>query len=212
MRARGYGDLVPVEEASPVTEPSLEDVRREHILLAAMTCFARWGVPRTRMEDIAKEAGVARPALYRSFASKEALQQAVMVRHIERRAARLHEAVPPRGPTGPLILQALLAGIVEPPDDSVSTSVLGMEIVHDTARVVADSEAITEAMTAYWEPYLRHAQERGELRPAVTVSRAVRWLTMTVFYFLSLPEVRPAPADLAADLQTFVVDAIIQPA
>jgi len=35
---------------------------------------------------------------------------------------------------------------------------------------------------------------------------------MTVFYFLSLPEVRPAPADLAADLHTFVVGAIIQPA
>lgn len=191
---------------------SLEDARRERIVTAALACFERWGVQRTRMEDIAKEAGVARPALYRSFASKEALQQAVMVRHIRRRAHELHERVPRRGPAGPLILRALLAGIVEPPGDSVSTSVLGPDVVHDTARAVADSEAIAEAMNDYWEPYLVHAAERGELRAGVTIEAAVRWLTMIVFYFLTLPEVAPPAERLPLDLQTFVVDAIVRSA
>lgn len=185
--------------------------RHERIVAAAMACFERWGVPRTRMEDIAKEAGIARTVLYRHFASKDALQQEVMVRHIERRAAELHRKVPRRGAAGPLVLRALLAGITEPSGDRVSESVLGVEVVHDTAALVATSPAIAAAMHAYWEPYLRHAEERGELRAGVTVDDAVRWLTMIVFYFLTLPEVAP-PADRLEDhLRTFVVDAIVTP-
>jgi AcrR family transcriptional regulator len=161
------------------------------------------------MEDIAGEAGVARPVLYRFFASKDALQQAVMVRHILRRAAELHERLPCRGAAGPLILRALLAGVTEPPGDRVSESVLGIDVVHDTARLVAESPEIAAAMHAYWEPYLVHARERGELRAGVTVDDAVRWLTMIVFYFLTLPEVAPPADRLAEHLRTFVVDAIV---
>ena len=132
-----------------------------------------------------------------------------MVRHIVRRAAELHARVPCRGAAGPMILQALLAGVTGPPGDHVSESVLGVDVVHDTARLVAESPEIAAAMHAYWEPYLVHARERGELRTGVTVDDAVRWLTMIVFYFLTLPEVAPPPDRLAGHLQTFVVDAIV---
>jgi AcrR family transcriptional regulator len=188
-----------------------DDSQHERIVIAATACFERWGVPRTRMEDIAKQAGVSRPTLYRYFASKDALQQAVMVRHIRRRAAALHQRVPRSGPSGPLILQALLAGATEPSDDHVSESVLGTEVVHDTARLVGESAAIHEAMHHYWEPFLQYAADRDELRDGVTIESAVRWLTMIVFYLLTLPEVGPPPERLAADLETFVVGAIIKP-
>jgi len=202
---------VPPGPSSNLVRATEGDDRTERIVAAATACFERWGVPRTRMEDIAKEAGVARTVLYRHFASKDALQLAVMVRHIERRAAELHRRVPRRGPAGPLVLRALLAGITEPSGDRVSESVLGVEAVHGTAALVATSPAIAAGMHAYWEPYLRHAETRGELRTGVTVDDAVRWLTMIVFYFLTLPEVAP-PADRLEDhLRTFVVEAIVSP-
>lgn len=185
--------------------------RTERIVVAAMACFERWGVARTRMEDIAAEAGVPRTVLYRHFASREALQQAVMVRHIERRAAELHERLPPRGASHALILEALVAGLTDPPGDTVSQSVLGAEVVHRTAAMVATSEVIAAAMRSYWEPYLRHAQERGELRRGVTVPEAVRWLTSITFFFLTLPEMAPPAERLSSTLATFVVDAIVEP-
>lgn len=200
---------MPRAQPTEVDSAASDEAQRQRIVEAATACFERWGVSRTRMEDIAKDAGIPRPALYRYFPSKDALQLAVMVAHIRRRAAELHAQVPRKGPAGPLILRALLAGIIEPSGDRVSESVLGTDVVHATARLVGESGVIFDAMTEYWEPYLRHADERGELRPGVTIDSAVRWLTMMVFYFLTLPEVAPSPARIEADLQTFVVDAII---
>jgi AcrR family transcriptional regulator len=163
------------------------------------------------MEDIAAEAGVPRTVLYRHFASREALQQAVMVCHIERRAAELHERLPPRGASRALMLKALVAGITDPPGDTVSRSVLGVEVVHRTAAMVATSEVIAAAMRGYWEPYLRHAQARGELRRGVTIPDAVQWLTSIAFFFLTLPEMAPPAERLSDTLATFVVDAIVSP-
>ena len=54
-----------------VTGPLSE--RQEHILDAAETCFVRNGFDRTTMQDIAREARMSSPNIYRYFASKEAL-------------------------------------------------------------------------------------------------------------------------------------------
>jgi len=45
--------------------------RRQQILAAALTCFARQGYFQTRMDDIVRESGLSKGALYHHFASKE---------------------------------------------------------------------------------------------------------------------------------------------
>jgi AcrR family transcriptional regulator len=47
--------------------------RRDRILDAAKTCFVRTGFDRTTMQDIAKEAEMSSPNIYRYFPSKESL-------------------------------------------------------------------------------------------------------------------------------------------
>lgn len=57
----------------PKLKPDTQRARREHILDAAFTCFARGGFHATTMQAICKEAGVSPGALYVYFDSKEAL-------------------------------------------------------------------------------------------------------------------------------------------
>lgn len=57
----------------PKLKPDTQRARREHILDAAMTCFARGGFHATTMQDICKGAGVSPGAVYVYFDSKEAL-------------------------------------------------------------------------------------------------------------------------------------------
>jgi AcrR family transcriptional regulator len=48
------------------------------LLQAAQVVFARYGVSKTTMNDIAREAGVARQTLYNSYPSKEAVLRAAL--------------------------------------------------------------------------------------------------------------------------------------
>lgn len=57
----------------PRLKPDTQRARREHILDAASTCFARSGFHRTTMQDICAEAGISPGALYVYFKSKEEL-------------------------------------------------------------------------------------------------------------------------------------------
>ena len=187
-----------------------ETDRHERIVEAAASCFGRWGYIRTRMEDIAKEAAIARPALYRYFPSKEALLLEVILRHIENRGRQLHATLPCKGPAAPLLLKAFMWGVTATDDREVIEQILGVEVMHDTARLIAESERVRDTLADYWRPYLEHARSTGALRKGVDLDRAVRWLTLVRFTFLSLPELAP-PADEVEDyLRTFVIGAIVE--
>jgi AcrR family transcriptional regulator len=58
---------------------------RERILEAAALCFARFGIAKTTLGDVAREAGVARVTVYRQFVDKEALFAGTTARIIRRR-------------------------------------------------------------------------------------------------------------------------------
>ncbi|GAB4510821.1 MAG: hypothetical protein Tsb0020_28390 [Haliangiales bacterium] len=60
-------------EVNPDALEPESDERRLAILEAALACFFQYGYSRTRMEDIARTAGISRPNLYNSFRNKEAI-------------------------------------------------------------------------------------------------------------------------------------------
>ncbi len=66
-----------------VTDAHIE-ARRNQIILAAWECFARSGYYQTKMQDIAREAGISAGAIYRYFPSKEAVLKAISERSLER--------------------------------------------------------------------------------------------------------------------------------
>src|SRR5438270_14022155 len=90
----------PKAEGDPVTR----------VLDAAADCFKRYGVHRTRMEDIAELAGLARPNLYRYFPNKESLVLDVIVRETRVTHRKRLEQLQIRGPIAPLLVQAMVLG------------------------------------------------------------------------------------------------------
>jgi len=57
---------------------SRETARRTMIMEAAFGTFANYGFKRTSMDDIAKAAGISRPALYQTFANKNDIFRALI--------------------------------------------------------------------------------------------------------------------------------------
>jgi len=61
----------------PKIKPETLAARREQILRAAETCFARQGFHQTTMQDVIKESELSAGCIYSYFASKEELIQAI---------------------------------------------------------------------------------------------------------------------------------------
>ena len=57
---------------------NVENPKQIAILTAAFDVFASYGFKRTSMDDIAKAAGVSRPALYQSFSNKVDIYRAIV--------------------------------------------------------------------------------------------------------------------------------------
>ena len=61
----------------PKVKPETLAARREQILQAAETCFARQGFHQTTIQDVIRESGLSAGCIYSYFASKEELIQAI---------------------------------------------------------------------------------------------------------------------------------------
>lgn len=85
--------------------------RREDLLAAAARRFVSTGIRRTTMEDIAKEAHAGKATLYRHFANKDAVIDALLDREAERFERLLERAAADHDAAADRIEAAFLAGV-----------------------------------------------------------------------------------------------------
>src|SRR5262245_57573272 len=77
-----------------VIDLSAEISHEERLADAALRCIARWGVAKTSLDDVAREAGCSRATVYRVFpGGKDALLGAVGRREIDRFFVGLQVAI-----------------------------------------------------------------------------------------------------------------------
>src|SRR5690554_7577586 len=75
-----------------MTKHKPHDERRQQILEAAMECFIRNGYAHTRVDDIAREAGLSKGGIYFHFPSKRDIFDALQAVEVERTIAAVMEA------------------------------------------------------------------------------------------------------------------------
>lgn len=180
------------------------------IIAAAARCFARWGIQRTRVEDIAVEVGIARPHIYRYFASKDAIVHAVVLREIRHHHRRLAERFPHNGPAADLIIGSLVSGIRDTANDPDLPFLVGGDAANVTARSLTSSPEVLSELRTHWVPLLEYARGRGELREGLNLDKAARFLVHIQLSYLALPEMAPPPTELEDDLRLFILPALIE--
>jgi AcrR family transcriptional regulator len=85
--------------------------RREDLLAAAARRFVAVGIRKTTMEDVAREARAGKATLYRHFANKDAVIDALLEREAERFVTELERAAAGRPDAAGRIEAAFLAGV-----------------------------------------------------------------------------------------------------
>lgn len=129
------------------------DPKQQAILEAAWMAFSTYGFRKTSMDDIAKGAGMSRPALYLHFKNKEAIFRALVAAYYGAAAAGVREALAEPGPL-PEQLLAAFQGQAGEGVKMMMSSPHGMELFEITksvaGEVIAEGEAALSGIYAEW--------------------------------------------------------------
>ncbi len=144
-----------------------KEERRNRIMDAAMRVFARLGVHRARMEDVAQEAHVSKGALYWYFRSKDELLRAILARMFEPDLRLMEEMVQQQD----LPVVERLEVLARKALDSLPQVRLTQALLYEFYALAARKGPLRDLIRDYYQRYfqlltelLRQGVERGELR------------------------------------------------
>ena len=149
-----------------MTKHKSQDERRAQILEAARSCFIRNGYGHTRVDDIAKEAGLSKGGVYFHFSSKREIFDALLERQQAQTAAIVSEV---QGAKGTIVEKlsrlgaALTRAFADGGDHGKFLVVLAEMGIRedDIFKRVADAHATYVELIA---EFIRQGIEDGELR------------------------------------------------
>jgi AcrR family transcriptional regulator len=125
----------------------VSEERREQIITAAMAVFARHGFYEARMDDIVKESGLSKGALYWYFKSKDDIIAAIMDHFIEREIEGLEAALKLDTPASERLLQL---------SDMLVEEMRGMTelmpILYEFYAVASRKKEVRKALMRYFQP------------------------------------------------------------
>lgn len=91
-----------------------DEQRRQQILDAAAHCFLQYGFAKTSMDDVAKKAGISRPAIYLKFKNKEDLFSGVYIDVVEKSLVKAELLVKESASKREKLIQLAEAAVLEP--------------------------------------------------------------------------------------------------
>lgn len=166
----------------------------ERILDAAYALVARHGIRKTTIEDIAAKAGLSRQTLYRYFANKDSLLDALVEREAERFFGALARVVPEERDLRGALEDALVFTF-----DYLLTHPL-LSWVHENepdqliAHLTADWGPLLEATRRFIEPFVEREVAAGRMTRA-RADMAGDWITRVTLTYLVAPSAEIDVAD-----------------
>lgn len=187
-----------------IDDPALLD----RVVAAARRCFARYGVDRTTMHDIAKEAGIGRTGVYRLGLTRPELTEAAIVGRLQELGEGIRPIADRDVPFAELLVDTSIATVDAARSDPELHHLLDTTTTMSLHRLITGHDSAMQAIVAdVLGPMLRRGREQGELRPDVTDDRVVEWLR-GVYLMLMLREDLDADAERAM-VADFVLSSLV---
>ncbi|WP_281954228.1 TetR/AcrR family transcriptional regulator [Pseudophaeobacter arcticus] len=143
---------------------SAPDSKTQTILAAAWAGFSAYGFRKTSMDDIARGAGMSRPALYLHFKNKEAIFRGLVASYYAEAAHEVAAALAQEGALSQRLARAFAAHGGETMEAMMS-SAHGMELFEASMNVAGDMIEEGEAqLQAVYGRWLRAESARGQLQ------------------------------------------------
>lgn len=166
-------------------QEQLQQVRRNHILDAAIAVIAERGFQRTTIKQIAKEARVADGTIYNYFANKAAIMTAIVERSVvsERRAVDFADAE--QIDLATFTRQYIPQRLHEIEAELPTLKVIIAETLNDAELRQKVNDTIYTPMFQVAEAYVQHLVDRGQI-PPTDPPMAARLMAAPLFGLLML--------------------------
>jgi AcrR family transcriptional regulator len=185
--------------------------RREEILQAAASVFARKGISNATVRDIADEVGILSGSLYHHFESKDQMVEEILLAGADRQAARYREVVKAETDAGEAMRKLVMLGVLgvaEGPNEATILRNDAQQIkANPRLRLIEKQRQDTKRI---WISVVRKGIEQGAFRDDVDADVAVRAMfdavLSTIRWFPPLG--RSSPQRIGAQLAGFFIDGL----
>lgn len=113
---------------------------QQRILAAAVVCVRQWGIEKTNLNDIAKQAGVTRPTVYRYFASRDDVLTAALMQSAVSLGQRLLAHAGTFAHPADRLVEAVYFALTELPEEPY----LGVILQNDLTAFVSRGAMLNE--------------------------------------------------------------------
>ena len=189
--------------------PNDVESARGRLIEAAETCFKRFGVMKTTVEDVARIAQVSRATVYRYFDGRDELILAVLLREADRFLERLGRHLDALTDLPDAIVEGVVYTIRAIRSDENLALLFAPEVAGITSSVAGASKALFEITGQFLRPYLEAAQAAGSLEHHVDIDDAAEWTLRAILSLVMVDGPRHRSEDeLRAFLHAFLVPGI----
>jgi AcrR family transcriptional regulator len=154
---------------------------------AAKACYQRVGIEKTGMEDIAREAGIARSTLYRYYPRHDELLLAVVTDYMRVMNQQLEKKLARYKTPADKIVEGLILAIRAIPEHPLLSRVFAQDEGGMLRRSLWNSQAMVELGVSLMGTVLQEAREQGQLQQTVASEVLVEWVYRILLSFISLP-------------------------
>jgi AcrR family transcriptional regulator len=183
---------------------------RSEIMQAGERCIQRYGIRKTTMDDIAREAGMSRPSVYRYFTDRQDLLLALLSARTRALTERARRFIAQQ----PSVEEGLVEGLLYLASHGHRDEFVRLMISMDDSefgRRVVSTDAFATLAGEFWDPFLDAAERQGELRSGLDRHDVHVWLAEVALVLIGLVEREPQsdPAKFRDLLRSFVVPAFV---
>lgn len=178
----------------------------DEVVAAARRCFARYGVTRATMEDIAAEAGIGRTGVYRLGLSRRELNDAAIQARLQEGTDELRAVMERDLEFAALLVEGSVAAIEWARHDEELQNLLGKTRTVGLHRLLTGPEAMMHDLihSVTVAPF-DHARAAGHMRPDIDDHQAVDWIQGVFLVMLLRDDL--TPDETAVKLWDFLVPA-----
>lgn len=160
---------------------------RARILDAANQRFQHWGIDRSTMEDVAKQAGVSRITVYRRFTTKEELVEQVIQREFRRYFGTFLHDIATASTVADRVVLGFVSSLRAFRGNPLIGSLITAEPGHFVLSLIGDDGRAVTMVSQFVAHQLRREQHAGHISADLRTDLVAEMMVRICASFLAIP-------------------------